>query len=222
MRWLLLSLMVFVFELSLVSQTPIDTEVKPGDKTPNFSDVSGSPYLFKDWSDGLVKFSSGRTLKQFKLKFDCVQNQLILQFEGSSFAAESKVKEFIMIPKNGKKSDSLYFRKGFPPVGKATNETFYQILAEGKATLLHLVSKNIIEEKQYGATNVYRHFENEERFFVFLNNEMIQVDRDRMSLTNILLDKGAEIKQFINDQDLRMRSPEDLTLVVKKYNALVQ
>src|SRR5262245_42784000 len=84
------------------------------------SDISGNPYLFKDWSNGTVRFSSGREMKQFKLKFDAFRNQLLLQFEGSTFAAESKVQEFVLL----QKKDSLVFRKGFPP----NENTFYQVL----------------------------------------------------------------------------------------------
>ena len=222
MRFILLFLMVLVLENFLYSQTPIEAESKRSDKAPNFSDVSGSPYLFKDWSDGLVKFTSGRQLKQFKLKFDCVKNQLVLQFQGTSFAAESKVSEFVMIPKFGKNDDSIFFKKGFPAIGRGTTETFYQVLVEGKASLLHLHSKNVIEEQQFGGTSVYRHFEDEERDFIFVNNEMFQVDRDKQSILTILPDKAPELKNFINENDFRMRSPEDLKRVVKKYNELVQ
>ena len=95
--------------LLLLCQCALGQTTKDDDNT-----VSGNPYLFKEWCDGVVRFSSGRTLNQFKLKFDCLKNALLLQFNGSAFAAESKVQEFVMYPK---KKDSLLCLKsgpGFP------------------------------------------------------------------------------------------------------------
>ena len=89
----------------------------------DIDNASGSPYLLKDWSDGVVIFKSGRVVKQFKLRFDCARNRLMLQFDGASFAAESHVKEFILYTKTGKNKDSLVFRKGYPSVDKNNDDT---------------------------------------------------------------------------------------------------
>src|SRR5262245_40829425 len=111
----------------------------------NMSDVTGNPYLLKDWSDGVVRFTSGRVMNQFKLKFDCLKNMLLLQFNGSAFATESKVQEFVLYPK---KSDSILFRRGFPVTEKTNDATFFNVLLQEKVTLLRLVARNVIQENE--------------------------------------------------------------------------
>lgn len=220
MRSVLLLVPFLIIINTAAGQTsPVD---EPTDKATNFSDVAGSPFIFRDWSDGLVRFSSGRVMKQFKLKFDCAQNRLLLQFDGSTFGAESKVSEFMIFQKNNKKTDSLLFRKGFPKNGLATEETFYLVLTEGPVTLLHLFSKNIIEEKQLAATSVSRRYQDDNKFFLFRDRQLISVSKDKHALAELLTDKSEQLKRFIQENDLKMKSAADMTRVVQKYNELVQ
>lgn len=218
MRLLLTISLIFYLALAQSQTTAVDE--KSGRAT-NFSDVAGNPYLFRDWSDGLVRFTSGRLMKQFKLKFDCAQNRLMLQFNGSVFGAESKISEFVIFQKNGKKTDSLLFRKGFPKSGLATEETFYQVLAEGPVTLLQLFSKNIIEEKQI-ANSPTRRYQDDNKLFLFRNRQLIAVSKDKHALAELFADKSQELKRFIEENDLKMKSMADMTRVVQKYNELVQ
>ena len=215
-----LTILLFSYLSQSYSQHPAADD--PGGRATNFSDVAGNPYLFRDWSEGLVRFSSGRVINKFKLKFDCAQNKLMLQFEGSTFAAESKISEFVILQKNGKKTDSLHFKKGFPNYGKATEETFYQVLVEGPVTLLHLFNKNILEEKQITATSPTRRYQDEEKLFLLRDKQLYEIGREKNSLPSLLADKSDEIKRFIDENDLKMKSPADVTQVVRKYNELIR
>jgi hypothetical protein len=182
--------------------------------------ITGNPYLMKDWCDGVVRFSSGRTMNQFKLKFDCLKNTLLLQFEGNAFAAESKVKEFVMYPK---KKDSLLFRRGFPSTNKTTDQTYFQVLLQDKTSLLRLIARNIIEEKQLVSVNgrINRRMEEIEYYYLLRNGEMVLLPASRSELPDIFPDKKEPLAQFIATKQLKMQHPEDFVAVVKKYNELV-
>jgi hypothetical protein len=189
----------------------------------DYSNVSGSPYLLKDWCDGIIRFSSGRVMKQFKLKFDCVKNQLLLQFNGTTFGAESKVNEFEMYPK-GNRKDTLLFRKGFPAADQANAETFYQVLTTGKATLLKQIYMNIIEEKQVVTStgSLSRRYEEVKNYYLFRDGAMNRINDERKALAELLNDSTGEINKFIADNQLRMRTEDDYLKVVKKYNQLTE
>lgn len=183
-------------------------------------DVSGNPYLFKDWNNGTVRFSSGREMKQFKLKFDVLKNQLLLQFEGSTFAAESKVQEFVLLPKKTK--DSLVFKKGYPVSDKTNSETFFEILFKDKVQLLRLYVKTIVEDRTLVNTGKYnKRLEEAESYYLFQNNQLIRLPARTSELVAALPDKRTELAAFIESQGLRMRSGEDFLTVVKKYNELL-
>lgn len=188
----------------------------------NYSNLSGNPYLFKDWTEGIVRFTSGRTMNQFKLKFDCFKNMLLLQFEGSSFATESKVQEFVLYPKS-KNKDSLVFRKGFPPTERSSENTYYQVMYQDKVLLLRLFFRNIVEEKQLVTVNgrTSRRLEEGEQYYLYQKGEMILLPDNKNLLAEKFPDKKDQIAQFITTQQLKMHTPNDFVQVVKKYNELL-
>jgi hypothetical protein len=184
--------------------------------------ATGNPYLLKDWSDGVIVFTSGRVVKQFKLRFDCVHNRLMLQFDGASFAAESQVREFVIYTKSGKNKDSMTFKKGFPGIDGSTDETFYQVLVSGKATLLRLFTKTLIEEKQLVGDNGHRRLEDDERFFLLQDGAMLHLPRDKNELAEKLPAQTEPMKQFVAQQTLRMEKADDFVKIISKYNELLQ
>jgi hypothetical protein len=202
--------------LLLLCQCALGQETKVNE----LNDISGNPYLFKDWCDGVVRFTSGRTVTQFKLKFNCLKNALLLQFNGNAFAAESKVQEFVMYPK---KKDSLVFRRGFPVTDKTNENTYLQVLLQDKASLLRLVARNIIEEKEIVSVNgrVNRRMEDAEYYYLLQNGAMTLLPADRTLLPEKFAGKKEPVAAYIAEQQLKMHSPEDYILVVKKYNELL-
>ena len=205
----------------LLLQNTAHSQVDNPDKDVN-GELYGNPYIIKDWSEGLVKFTSGRVLNQFKLRFDCVRNQLVLQFQGSTFAAESKVKEFVMYTGSGKKKDSLVFRKGYPAIDKGNEHTFYQVLFEGKTQLLRLIAKNVIEEKELIASSRARgRLEEEEKYYLLKEGAMILLPPDRAQILNALPAQATALAQFITDNNLRFRTQADYIQLAKKYNELL-
>lgn len=187
-------------------------------------ELYGNPYLIREWSDGAVTFTSGRVVKQFRLRFDCVNNQLLLQFQGSTFAAESKVKEFVLYTGPGKKKDSLVFRKGYPAIGKGSENTYYQVLMEEKVQLLRLISKNIVEEKELisAGKNVRGRLVDEEIFYLLKDGAMVHLPADKDILLKAFSDKADALSAFINEKKLRFKTQGDYLQLARKYNELLQ
>ena len=195
-------------------QTVDNTKTSSG----TYEGISGNPYFNKDWADGIIRFSSGKVTDKFKLKFNVAQNRLLLQFNGSTFGAESKIDEFVMYTKN--KKDSVVFKKGFPDTDRGNAETFYQVLENGPATLVKLTAKDIIEEKEILESKKSRRYEDVEAYYLLKEGTMHKLDRENAPIADILSDHRDELRTFISEQQLKMRTSEDYTKVVKKYNDL--
>lgn len=205
----------------LLLQNTAQSQIDNPDKDVN-GELYGNPYIIKDWSEGLVKFTSGRVVKQFKLRFDCVRNQLVLQFQGSTFAAESKVKEFVMYTGSRNKKDSLVFRRGYPASDKGNENTFYQVLLEGKTQLLRLISKNVVEEKELISSGRARgRLEEEEKYFLVKDGAMILLPPDKTQILSALPGQANTLGQFITDNNLRFKTQADYIQLAKKYNELL-
>ena len=210
--------MLWLFLLSgmnVFAQTLENIKGSPGE----YEGIAGNPYLLKDWSDGIIRFSSGKVTDKFKLKFNAAQNRLLLQFNGSAFAAESKIDEFVIYTKN--KKDSLVFKKGFPVSDRGNAETFYQVHESGPATLVQLYAKDIIQEKEILDSKTSRRYQDVEEYYLAKDGIMYKLNRENASIADILSDRRDELKSFISQQQLKMRSAEDYAKVVKKYNDLL-
>ncbi|MEO8583306.1 MAG: hypothetical protein ABI415_05890 [Flavitalea sp.] len=177
--------------------------------------IYGNPYLLKDWSNGVIRFTSGRVINEFKLKFDCAKNLLMLQFKGSAFGAESKVNEFVIYPK-GKNKDSMNFKKGYPVSETGIAETFYQVLVQGKITLLKHYYKAIVEEKKLIVTTASRRYEDREIYYLLQDGIMSKAgDENEMAISR-LPDSYATLKELAAKE--KIKTEEDLARLIRTIN----
>ena len=187
-------------------------------RKPSFTEdnnIYGSPYLLKDWSNGVIRFTSGRVINEFKLKFDCANNQLMLQFKGSAFGAESKVNEFVIFPK-GKNTDSMEFKKGFPVSETGTAETFYQVLVPGRITLLKHYFKAIVEEKKLVTTTEFRRYEDRDIYYLLQDGIMSKASDENEIDISALPDTYKPLKQLVANE--KIKSGDDLIRLTRKLN----
>ncbi|WEK35096.1 MAG: hypothetical protein P0Y53_21615 [Candidatus Pseudobacter hemicellulosilyticus] len=180
--------------------------------------VAGNPYLLKDWAEGVVRYSSGRVVSQFRLKFDCSRNGLLLQFDNNTFSADANVKEFVLFPKGRKAGDSLLFRKGYPAGGQGTAETFYQVLVTGKCSLLQLHACDIVEVRDVLAGASRRHYEDKKLFYLLQKDTLTELPQDKEALLEIFRDNETVV-QFIKEAPLKWRSASDFVQLVQQLNA---
>lgn len=206
--------------LLLVSAASAQTESKERDE---YDGVAGTPYLFKEWLGGTVYYKNGRAVNQFKLKFDCCRNYLMLEFKGQSFAPQvASIVSFVINTKEGKDKDSVVFRKGFPAVDTWTTETFYHVMLNAKTPLLHIPTKAIIEEKGLLPSSTRKFFQEEEDYFLLLDGKMIHlIEDDREQLAAQFPAQREALLKFMNEQELKMRSDTDFMKFGKKVNELI-
>jgi hypothetical protein len=210
----------FLSFCSVICFAQTTDQIASGDDQPTYHDLSGSALLLKDWVPGVIKFSSGRTTNQFKLKFDCIANKVLLQFNGSSFSSESKIREFVIYPKGFSVPDSMVFRKNFPPTPIANEETFYQILVADTVSLLKLMVKNIDEERQIASKVVYRRIKDVEKYYFLENGKMMPIPEDKTLIADMFLEKNEQIREFLSSRQLKFRSQSDYVELIKYYNSL--
>jgi hypothetical protein len=197
------------------------TERVTNPDNPIYSDVSGSPYVINTWSDGVIYFTSGRVANQFKIKFDSYKNQVVLQFNGSSFVTESKIRQFTIYTKGARDRDSMVFRKGFPVTNRANEETFYEVLIEGKATLLLLHYKHVTEESEIASKIIRRRIRDEDQHYLLMNGVMSELPSDRQLVPETFPSAQQEaLKKYISDESLKFFKSEDFRKLVRYYNSL--
>lgn len=115
------------------------------------------------------------------------------------------------------RGDSVLFSTGFLP----DKDNFYQVLVSGDTWLLKRVKKVLMDEKQYGSAKTFRNVIPSAKYFVYQSDQLQDVKLNKKSITTTLLDeKQGEIKQFVNDRQLKLNEEGDLIEVIKYYNSL--
>ena len=115
----------------------------------------------------------------------------------------------------------MVFRKGYPSADKGNENTYYQVLVDGKSTLLRLFVKLIIEEKQIVGGQVSKKTDDDEAFYLLQDKAMVALPREKNSVhQNFPLHKD-EIRQYIVKEQLRMRNAVDFMKLVQYYNSIL-
>ena len=181
----------------------------------------GDAYLYPDWAIGHVLQEDEKYFNDMLLKYDIYNDRIIFKSHGDiPMAFKYAVKEFQIIHKNSINEPMALFKNGFPEIGKYNSKSYYQILTEGKTTLVKKPYKSIVESLPYGESEKKKTFVANEIYFLHHQGKMIKLKKSKKSLIDILSDKKAELIAFMKDKNLNMKSEEDYVSVVNYYNSL--
>lgn len=216
--WFLAFLLLSCTELA--AQTTDKTGVSNDE--PVIQEMQGTSMLLREWSEGVVRFASGRITNQFKIKFDCIANKLLLQFNGNSFSTESKVATFTLYPNSKDKADSMFFKKNFPATDIANEETFYQVIYANKVMLVKLWAKHIVDEAQIASKVIYRRLTDEPKVYLFYQQKMILLPEPYKEFIWNLPFNNNEIMNFATKEKLKWDKNADYIKLATYIESLLQ
>ena len=108
------------------------------------------------------------------------------------------------------------FKNGYPAIEKQTGANFYQILNEGKATLLKYHQVKWRDEVPYNSTNTTRFYEQSVRYYLFFNRRMFKLEKNHQNLPALL---GVSVHQ-LSTKKLDLKKEQDMVELIGYYNAL--
>jgi hypothetical protein len=117
-------------------------------------------------------------------------------------------------------SQSKIFQCGFPPIDNQNRISFYQILFNGKTSILKSVYKSIQERNNDMSGERYKEFATYENMYLLKEGTMVRIKKDKSNLIALLQDKNQSIKKYIDDQKLNLKNEAHLIALVKYYNTL--
>jgi len=173
------------------------------------------------WHEGKVLLDSGDTLKG-TIKYD-LQNDLI-QFQSNnkneSFTSR-KVLLFEIFDANAKHYRQFYSLP-YSAVGQYKAPTFFELLEEGKITLL---CREALEYRTYNSPYsyygsysrlvlVYKYFLLEE------NGDIREFNEKKNDWLTLMGNKGEEVQKYAKTNRLSFDDKEELSKIVAYYNSL--
>ena len=180
------------------------------------TEIGGSRFLLEEWTPGVIYMKDGYKADKFLLKFDLYSNELLFLHEGKPLVVVNPVKEFVITPAVGA---PYLFRRGYQPVDRNDQLSYYQVIQDGPVSLLKFTSKTINERKEYNKAGTIKEYANVVNYFIGNSNgEIIKTKKDKSSLLSAIGDADGKLKDWIDKNKIRCKTEEDMIAIVKAYN----
>lgn len=183
--------------------------------------VEGSPLLYADWSKGTVYFRDGGVVQAIELKFNLEKNELYYNKSGELYLFNDPVLSFRINLKDDERTGESLFRSGYPIHGKFSNETFYEVIADGaKFQLVNYKFSYASDIYVYGSTGTKKKFTPGEELYIYdvAFGKMLKIKRSQSAIEEALPDLKYKIGQIAVVNKLKLKSDEDLKKLFELLN----
>jgi hypothetical protein len=179
--------------------------------TEGYDGIEGSAYFYPEWKSGEVIFASGKQAKMDFLKYDLVEDRVF-------FSDESKKAEYNFTePVRAFNISGAVFQNNFPAIGNLNKDSYFQVIAKGKSSLLKKQETVIGERTQVGLPPG-RYFKKMLKYYVFDGQKMAVVKIDAKSLAEVLNIKKEQIEQYAKEKDLNLKDDLGLKSVFEYFS----
>jgi hypothetical protein len=187
----------------------------------NYTNIEGTPYLHSEWLKGMLTLANEKSYNHMRMKYDEVKDKVYV--EGANhemIALVDKVKDFnLEFPVDGTVVNR-HFKNGYLNIPGTAADAYFEVLAEGKTSLLKRSSKIIQENKEFNSATITKFFTESIRYYLYTGGRGIQVKKDKKALLAALGNKQTELEAYIKDQKLNLKTDADVVKLIVYYNTL--
>ena len=186
----------------------------------NYPDVKGSPFFLDKWSYSVVKLENGIKYDSIEVRLDLSQQELHYMNANNveMIFFERYVKEIEFF--DSSQGKNYKFQTGFPAIDNQDQNNFYQVLSEGSVSFLKSIRKNISVNKNDISGEVEKQFDVYEDYYVFFNNQMKRLKKEKEFILKILLERKDAVETFLKTNTINFRNMNDLIKLFNFYNSL--
>jgi len=187
-----------------------------------YEGVDGHPYFIEKFMDATIGLSSGVVYKGVKARIDLCRQEIHFKLPSDSerIALPGLITEIIFYDTIESGIHSYKFQSGYPEVDNLKRDTYYQVLSDGKVTMLKSSIKKINKSKNEMSGEVNSQFDTYEDHYLYIKYEMKRIKKDKEYLLNLLADKRKEMEAYAKDQKLNFKSMDSIKKLIDYYNSL--
>jgi hypothetical protein len=176
-------------------------------------------FVKQEWTPGVVKFRSGRPAMEVPLLFDVLSDKLYYLTGDLIMEFVDSVSQFsVNVPYKGDTITMLY-RRFYPPIQANSSATFYQLLVDGKISLMKCQAKSIFLFKDPAIPEERKKDPPKQLYFAFLpGKKIVQVDLDPEKISGAMPEYSNLIYDIIKKEKLKPKDEERLSLLFIHLN----
>lgn len=179
--------------------------------------VKGSPYFGKGWYPADIKMAEGRHTN-ILIRLDLLDQELHYLDKSQEYVTN---KTFPEIDIRDSATGKMYiFRSGYPPAAGTTARSYFEVLAEGKITLLKLHKKTLSENRPFNSATTEQTIYDTKQYFLVKEQIPERIKLNKTDILNAIPDNRQAVQQYISEKKIKGKSEHDLTDIINYYNSL--
>lgn len=167
-------------------------------------------FLSQIWRPGTVFFKNSANKMDAPLMFDVYNNQLYFSKDSMVMEFIQPVREFFIAVVEKEDTLDVHFRNGYPPIHKNTDETFYEVLVDGKFQLLKCKAKTIALYKDKDVPEEDRDYAKQLLYAFSPDGKIVLVKTDKDYVLKALPEYAGAIQKICSDQKLKLKNESQL------------
>lgn len=187
-------------------------------KSMKISDVQGTPYLNEKFEAGKIITMEDSMFQNLDLRYNAFTDDLEFKQGENIFNVAYKT-----MVKKAEFGGKFFSYRSFEAEGGNVRDGFFEILTEGKATLLARYKIKFLDkvDSQAFVDAKPAQFEDvEKQFFIMIEGSAAKLIPNKKGLLRFFGDKSKELETFISKNGLSVKDDESLIKIVTHYNSL--
>lgn len=181
------------------------------------TEVSGTPYVSEDFTEGSFELYSGRYATGLEMNYNVYEQRIEYKTDDNeTYAIDPSGIRHFTLRINGK---DYTFKRGFESK-RLDGDEFVKVAAEGPLSFLIKYESNFDENAGtgYGSATKQASYTMSERYYFKRGDEVSNIRRLNKRRVMRYFDGNSEVENFIDQNDLDMSDPKDVAIAVRKYN----
>jgi hypothetical protein len=187
-----------------------------------YADVAGSAYYFPIYKFSSIEMRDGKKYMDIKAKLNLVEHEVefISATSREGFIGKGLVSLICFNDTVRQEVKKYTFQSGFPAIDNQTTIHFYQVLSNGKVTLLKSINKSMEERNNELSGERSKEFVSRENWYVYQNGVMKRVKKDQAFFTSLFADKAEAYAKYVNENKVSFKNEDQIAKMVNFLNAL--
>jgi hypothetical protein len=188
-----------------------------------YPDIKGSPFYLDDWKSADIALKDGKHFDSVKVKLNLYSQEIVcLSSPGSEITLKDGIVDRLVLrDTNDLRLPSIHiFASGIPLAEKVTGYPIFEVLSDGKAILLNLITKRIAKSADVYSAGEQKEFVALESLYVYYNSELKKCGKNAEFYTTLFSDRKHEMEEFIRVGKLKCRNTKEVIQLVNYYNSL--
>ena len=187
-----------------------------------YDGIEGNPFFIENFRSSTIKLVSGLEFNNVTARLDLYKQMIQVKLNGDTIKMilPGSIAEVIFYDTLQSLPIEYRFQTGYPEIDNLNRNNFYQVISDGKVTLLKSSIKKINKTKNEMSGEVSSQFDIYEDHYLYVKYEMKRVKKDKEYLLNLLADKKKELETYFTAQKLNFKSMDSIKKIIDYYNSL--